>query len=816
MQNRIASASLGPPGPNGNGGYGTGPGGSGGRADVSHLRELFNFVQRNRLLVLGIPLLVIIAAFIFVMRATPVYDANAWVRIDEQRSQLPVLDALQSLSQGDEIHTEMAVLMRRPLAEEVVDSLALQVVVGEPDRVPRARLLGEVAASREAGGSAYRIERDEAGDRFAVTEAGSGRRIGTYGVGEVVRLPGARFRLLPGLTAVDEVEVAVLPFEEALKGFRQTLEVSRPDRDADLLRIRYQGTDSVLVHEVPNAMARAFIRDRERVRTTEARSTVVFLQEQIASLSGQLRTAEGELERFREANNIVDLEHEAEFNVARYSELRVERDRIQAEREALGEMLAQARTAAARPRDPLAPSPYRDLIAFPTLFVNFSVSELFRSMSEVENQRAQLLNLRTPEDPDVQVLTARVKELEQQLRSIAETYLQGLSEQVTSFNSRLAEYQTELQEVPAKEIAYLRMFRTAEVLEEIHTLLQTRLKEAEIAAAVEDPSVRVVEPAVVPVDPIRPNKPLTMILALMLGLGLGAGAAFVRENLDSSIHTREDLQEVAPMVPVLGLIPRIQEAATNGRRTSRVYSEGARDLSHRLIAGRDPRSPISEAYRSLRTSVTFSSIDRPHKVLVFTSALPGDGKSTSAANLAITQVQQGLRVLLVDADMRKGVLHEVFGELRAPGLSDVLVQEVELTEAVRRVDLGESGTLEFLPSGTLPPNPAELVGSDRTRALLERLEGLYDVVIFDAPPLNLVTDAALLGSVADGVIVVARSGVTDRGAVAYAFEQLQAVRARVIGAVLNDIDVRKDRYYGSYGLATYERYAAEMGDKVGS
>jgi tyrosine-protein kinase Etk/Wzc len=488
---------------------------------------------------------------------------------------------------------------------------------------------------------------------------------------------------------------------------------------------------------------------------------------------------------------------------------------LNAERQALALMLNDAANRAAEVADPLAPSPYRDLIAFPTLFVNFSVSELFRSMAEVENQRAQLLNLRTPEDPDVRVLTSRIRELETQLRNIAVTYLEGLTQQVASFDETLGLFRSELSQIPAREVQYARLYRQAEVLSDIYTLLQTRLKEAEIAAAVEDPSVRVVEPAVVPVEPIRPNRPLSLILGLILGLGLGVGVAFLRENMDRSVHTREDLQEVAPGLPVLGLIPRIREVAANGRREAPVHAaKEVKHLSHRLIAGRDPRSPVSEAYRSMRTNIAFSSVDRSHRVLVFTSAQPGDGKSTSSANLAVTLAQQGRSVLLVDGDMRRGVLNEVLGELRAPGLSDVLVGEVELTEAVRRIELGESGELDFLPTGTFPPNPAELIGSDRTQRLLEQLEELYDAVILDAPPLNLVTDAALLGTYADGVVVVARSGVTDRGAIAYALEQLAAVRAPVLGVVLNDIDVRKDRYYGSYGMASYERYAAEVGDKV--
>lgn len=779
--------------------------------ETSHLRELYNFVLRNRALVLLVPLVVVLATLGFVYAATPVYDAAAWVRIDEQRSNLPVLDALQTLSTGDMINTEMAELLRRPVAEEVVDSLALQVAVSDPERVPRRDLLRDIRVDRQAPEGGYRLARE--GDTF-VLQDGDDRELGRYGVGERVEVPGASFRINSGALEHDEVAIGVRDFESALRDFRQTLEVTRPDRDADLLRIRYQGTDSVLVHEAANAMAVTFIRRRNEVRKTEARSTVDFLHQQIALLSGQLRSAEEELERFREAENIVSLESEAEANVIRYSELRAERDRLQAERQALSEMLEAARAREQLARDPLAPSPFRDLIAFPTLFSNFSVSELFRSMAEVENQRAELLNRREPEDPDVQVLTARIRELEAQLRNIAVTYHEGLGQQVAGFNEQLMEYQGELRGVPRREIQYARLFRNAEVLEEIHTMLQTRLKEAEIAAAVEDPSVRVVEPAVAPVDPIRPNKPLSLVLALLLGLGLGAGAAFLRENLDTSIHTREDLQEVAPGLPVLGLIPRIKEAAVNGDRLARTPAGAGRDLSHRLIAGRDPRSPISEAYRSLRTSIAFSGLDGPHRLLVFTSALPGDGKSTTAANLAITLAQQGQRCLLVDGDMRKGVLHEVFGELRVPGLSDVLVQEADLTEAIRQIDLGESGSLDFLASGTLPPNPAELISSGRTERLLEQLEGLYDTVIVDAPPLNLVTDAALLGTHADGVVVVARSGVTDRGAVAYALEQLAAVRAPVLGAVLNDIDVRKDRYYGSYGMASYERYAAEVGDRV--
>lgn len=772
------------------------------------LRSLSNFVLRNRLLIVGFLPFVLLATVAFLYFARPVYDAASSIRVDEERSNLAVLDALKSLSSGSEIHTEMEELRSRTLAEMVVDSLALQLSVRQPRRVAREALLSDVRVSRNAreGTLTFRREGD---DRFRVQGAdNAGAR--TLRVGERLTLPGVSLALAPGALAHDRIVVRIDAFNETVRRFAEDIDIRRPNREADIVVIRYRGRDSLLVGQVPDVMARKFIVRRNQVRKTESTSTIAFLSEQLDTLNQHLTLAENQLRVFRERERIVSPQAQAEASVTRLADLQAHRDLLNMEREGLSRLLAEvAATPVAREGDMAA---YRRMVAFPTLLGNAAVSELLSQLATVENQRAELLIRYTMDNPDVEILTERISEIERQLATIATTYVSGLNDQVGVLDARLRTFGGELMRVPATEIQYARLLRGAKLYEEISTLLQTRLKEAEIAAAVEDPTVRVVDPAIPPDEPVWPKPMLSLFLATLVGLSLGVGTAFARDHMDNTVHTREDLQVLAAGAPVLGTIPRIRMATVNGAAgPRRAHPAAAYDrLQSRLVTGRDPRSPASEAYRSLRTNITFVRPERTPRTIVFTSPAPGDGKSTSAANLAITLAQQEMKCLLVDADMRRGVLHEVFHGAREPGLSNLLLGREPLERVVQRIPVGDGAEVHFIPMGTVPPNPAELLASQQMRNLVARLEQEYDAVLFDAPPLTVVTDAALLGTNADGVILVARAGVTERGAVAYSVEQLQNVRAPLIGAVLNDIDVRRDRYYGSYGAAS-SYYAHEDG-----
>jgi tyrosine-protein kinase Etk/Wzc len=386
--------------------------------------------------------------------------------------------------------------------------------------------------------------------------------------------------------------------------------------------------------------------------------------------------------------------------------------------------------------------------------------------------------------------------------------LQSLDNQIASADATLARFGQQLASIPSREIEVARLAREQKLLGDVAVMLQTRLKEAEIQNALDAGNVQVVDTALRPSIPIAPNPIRNMILALFVGLVLGVGTALGKEALDTKVRSDEDVRFATGGMPLLATIPRIRTgtAVTNGRRTLPATASSA--LQDRLVTSLEPHSPASEAYRMLRTSVSFAGMGSDARVMVVTSAMPGDGKSTCSSNLAITLAQQGIRTILVDSDLRKGLLHQVFGLSQEPGLSHLLVGATSLESAVRQVTVGNVGVpLDVLPSGIFPPNPSELLASARMRDLLGALRDEYEMVIIDAPPLNLVTDAAVLSSMSDGTLLVTRSGVTDKRALSHAAAQLRRVNPAISGVVLNALDITRPSYGNQF--YTYGYYAAE-------
>lgn len=339
---------------------------------------------------------------------------------------------------------------------------------------------------------------------------------------------------------------------------------------------------------------------------------------------------------------------------------------------------------------------------------------------------------------------------------------------------------------------------------ELYEGLYSKLEAAKIQAGVSATNLILVDEARPTAKPQRPNWLLYPVIGLGIGLFLGIAFAFVRESLDDSLVTTEQVEKVG-LLPVLSYIPLIRpDDKLRGKQPGE--EAGADPLERSLLISR-PTAPAAEAYRALRTAILLSAVDDPMRVLLVTSPLGSDGKSTISYNLGIAFAQHGRRVLVIDADMRKPSMHTFFRTRKAPGLSEVLTGSVTLAEAL--FPHATLANLTFLPAGTTPPNPADLLGSKRFDALLEETKKQFDMVLIDSPPVLMVTDPVVLSTKADGTIVVVRSQRTTRPVLKRVIGVLSHSRGRKLGFVVNGMDTKSVEYYYSYGYYGDNKYYGE-------
>lgn len=785
-----------------------GPGAAPAEPTTPNIRVIGGMLRRHRWLLLACPLIGLAAGLAMASSREPVYEASALLLVGNRPAALVADASRGALVDPEMIGTEIEILRSRRLAREVVDSLGLEVMVSEPLDASRQEVVASHRVDERTESADYRFERQDDGT-FAVTDAEEDRSAGSAIVGRPIRLPGAEVTLAPGALAHEEFILSVRSPASAATHLSRALSIEQPSSDVNVIRVGYEGADPGLVRDVPNVLTARYVALRDAVHRSEARNTAAFLREQLDTIAGQLALSEDRLQSFRENARVIDPAVEANSQVGQVAQLEAQRSALETERSALAREVAAVQRASAQRGD--GPSPYRRLVGYPSLLRNEAATELLRSLGEIENQRAQLVSRRKPEDPEMRALNARIDEIENQLENIVVTYLQGLGNQVNSMDAELGQYRAQLNAIPAKEIEFARLSRQPRVLQGMYELLQTRLKEAEIAAAVEDASVRVVDPADWPTEPTGPGAPLFAIAFGTLGLMVGVALAFAREYADQAVHTRADVQ-AAIGIPVLGVIPdaAAMEGARRGgllagprnrllsaagrRENGNGRPDGGAPMPTLYVSRNRAATPWTDAFNRLHTNIMFAQPEADPRTLLVTSPLPGDGKTNTAANLAVTLAQSGLRVLLIDADLRRGRVHTFFGDEPAPGLAELLAGETA-PGALRSVDVGSGRPLRYIAAGAQSGNPVQLLGTAAMRNLVECAAAEYDRVILDSPPVNLFPDATVLSPYVDGVIVVARAGSTPFDALVDAADQLRYSNTRVVGAVLNGVDYSRDASY---------------------
>ena len=417
--------------------------------------------------------------------------------------------------------------------------------------------------------------------------------------------------------------------------------------------------------------------------------------------------------------------------------------------------------------------------------------------------RADMITRRVPTSRDVVEIDKAIRDSQDEIRRSTQTFLANLDQEIAALQPRIDTLQAALKKVPEETIQFQKLERNRRIVEEMITLIEGQLKDAEIQAAVTDSTATVLDEAVTPAPQGGGSTTLIYAVGVFSGLLVGVIVAFMRDWLDTTVRTEQDLAAIVG-VAVVGTIPNLQQQASSvGYRLP--VPKGA-DPSV-PVASRDYQTPAAEAYRTLRTNLNYLTPPRPPRVIVITSALPGDGKTTTAVNLAVTLAHQGQRVILIDAETRRGTVHDLFGIPPAPGFFDLMYGQASPGECIRRVEMEGGGTLDVLPLGSAPSvNPADLLVAGRLQPLFERLRPQYDYIIIDTPPLNLFTDGALIGAHADALLLVARADKTDRDELRYAVQQLRNVQVTLAGTILNDVEFRRSsRYRMGYGY--YYDYA---------
>ncbi len=375
--------------------------------------------------------------------------------------------------------------------------------------------------------------------------------------------------------------------------------------------------------------------------------------------------------------------------------------------------------------------------------------------------------------------------------------LQQVDGQINGVNDQITALESEFQEVVDSAgnltvVVTLEQQRDRDRLEanlalyqQIYANLLQSFEQVRLAEIQSTSSVRLVEPARPPNRPIRPNVVQDTVLGVSLGLLLGIGLIFLIEALDDSVKGPRDITRQLQL-PVIGFIARMERENSGP------------------VAAVKPRSPVTEAFRSLRTNIQYASVDRPLKTLLVTSPSPKDGKSTVAINLATVIAQSGRNVALIDGDLRRPTLHKRLNLSNRMGLSDLFVQtDIYLDGALRKTRVPN---LYLVSSGGLPPNPAELVGSEKMSLILSRLHEVVDIVLIDSPPVMAVTDATIMASKADGVLLVVRPGETKLGPSKQTIDQLRRSGARILGVVMNRVEGSRSRYYYYRGYFQYQTY----------
>jgi succinoglycan biosynthesis transport protein ExoP len=595
----------------------------------------------------------------------------------------------------------------------------------------------------------------------------------------------------------------------------QTMLVVRPLRESRVVELIVRSTSPEFAALLANMVAEVYASENLQRRLSYSAGAATWLGDEYQQLMNELRSAEQALIDFKKNNNVVEVSIDSNR-----SELANRRGRIGEELNAVEVKLITARTERAQ-LDNFASNDALDEVN-PALARSEVAQKLKALYSEEYGNLLALQGKYLEKHPAVTAQQQRLKFIREDLAREIELTKKNFDLQYQALTSQAADLRAAMQQttkealsLESKSSEYYRLKRDLDRLIKLSEQVGGRERETTLASNLKTNNVRLLDAAMVPVKPSAPNVPKAIAQAIGVGLLVSIGLAFLLDAIDNTVKTQEDIEQNVGLT-FLGIIPSIEkDEATGGKKNGKNGKNGPKEApvnndlpgaeSRELYVFSHPKSQVAECCRAIRTNLLFMSPDRPPKSLLITSAGPQEGKTTVAASLGVTMALSGLKVLLVDTDMRRPRLHKAFGlPAIGDGLSAAILGKTDILNVVRPSPVPN---LSLLPCGATPPNPAELLHSERFLAIVKELTTNFDLVMFDSPPLGAVTDAAILARLAESTLLVAKAGRTSRFALARARRQVGMDRSvNVLGCVLNDISLSRQREYGYYSYYYYSRY----------
>jgi len=726
------------------------------------LLELWRSITKRKWAILGLVLVVGMLAVAVAMSMTPIYRATAVVMFESGKAQVVSIEDVYAGSSGNQTYlaTQLEIVRSREVALKTVTALKLWDHPAFDPRLPASGPMATLTSSVK----------------------------GWLGMAD---------------QPLDSAQWTPEQLASAVVGRFQASVSVELLRNSQIARISFESSDPVLAARAANQLAQMFIENDLNARYEMTRKATNWLQERVTDLKDKVLQSERALQAFRERSGIISSQgatqsgssSQLEGLTTRLIDARLRR--------------TDAETAYSQVRN--APKG-ADLSEIPAVMRAPGLAEAKRGQQEAERKFSEIAQRYGFEHPRHVAAKAELEASKASLKTQLDTTVASIKREFEAaqlvereIERTLGQARSSVQTLNRSEFELGVLQREVESNREMYNMFMTRAKETKSTSDLQSPIARVVDPALAPSSPVKPQKSLIVLAAMLVALAVGVGASLLIDQLDKTLKTADDVERKL-RVPLLTTLPLLNKTDARRATSARLFAE-------------QPNSVFAEAIRTARSGVLLSALDEPHRMVVVTSSLPGEGKSTFAVNLALAHAQTQ-NTLLIDGDMRRpSVAKSLDLTPTAVGLSNFVAGSKPLPDCVQHI---EGTRLFVMPSGPLPPNPLELISSKRFKERMAELGAQFDMIIIDSPPVELVSDALMLSSMATGVIYVTKAMETATPMVARGLERVRRADGQVLGVVLNHFDFKRaSKYYGDYsGYGKYgygkKGYGSAYGDAYAS